>query len=184
MSPCHGQALTAACGAPLARRRFVQLAGTAAGAGLLNIWLPRLAFAAGGAEALVLTCIDYRFIDHTAVFLRAKGMDGKYDQAILAGASLGVVSEKFEGWHQTFWDHVDVAIDLHGIREVIAIDHRDCGAYKIALGADSMATPETETAAHERILKAFGEQVRARYPGLGVSGYLLALDGTAQQFDI
>lgn len=183
MSSCHAHAYGAPRAAPLDRRRFVQLTGVA-GAGLLAGWLPRIAFGASGAEALVLTCIDYRFIDPTAAFLRDQGMDGKYDQVILAGASLGVIAEKFAGWRQTFWDHVNVAIELHGIHEVIAIDHRDCGAYKIALGAEYAPTPELETAAHERSLKAFGKEMRARYPGLGVSGYLIARDGTVEQFEV
>lgn len=167
----------------LGRRKFMQLSGVAAGAGLLSGWLPGFAFAAG-AQALLLTCIDYRFIDPTAAFMRGKGMDGKYDQVILAGASLGVVSEKFEAWHRTFWDHVDVAIELHEIHEVIVIDHRDCGAYKLAFGPEYAPTPEIETAVHERTLKSFGGLVRARHPELGVSAYLIARDGTVQQFEV
>ena len=139
---------------------------------------------AGTAQALLLTCIDYRFVEPTAAFMRRKGLDGRYDQAILAGASLGVVSDKFAAWHQTFWDHVDVAIKLHEIHEVIAVDHRDCGAYKLGLGPDYAPTRAAETAAHERTMQAFGKLVRARYPGLGISAYLIALDGSVQRFEV
>lgn len=184
MSSCH-RALCRprAHAVPLGRRAFVKLATAAAGTGLVLGWAPGLAWA-GSAQALLLTCIDYRFLDPTAAFMHGKGLDKKYDQVILAGASLGVVSEKFEAWHRTFWDHVDVAIELHGIHEVIVVDHRDCGAYKLALGPESMATPELETAVHERTLKTFGQLVRTRYPGLGISAYLMALDGTVQQFEV
>ena len=34
---------------------------------------------------------------------------------VLAGAALGAVTPKFPAWNQTFWEHLGVAIDLHGI---------------------------------------------------------------------
>lgn len=160
------------------RRGFVKLATLAAGVGVVAAWAPGLAFA-GEADALLLTCIDYRMLDPMAAFMKKKGLDGKYDQVILAGASLGVVSDKFKDWHETFWQHLDVAIELHKIHEVIVIDHRDCGAYRIALGPEVDATPEAETEAHAETLRAFGKLVRARHPELGLQAYLMALDGTA-----
>jgi len=48
--------------------------------------------------------------------------------AVIAGAAIGVVSPKFADWHKAFWDNLAVTIELHHIKKVIAIDHRDCGA--------------------------------------------------------
>ena len=45
-------------------------------------------------------------------------------------------------WHETFWDNLAASIGLHGIKSVIAIDHRDCGAARIAYGDASVATHE------------------------------------------
>jgi len=75
-------------------------------------------------------------------------MDGKYDQFILAGAALGAETDKFPAWGTTFWEHVQVAIDLHGIKKIIVMDHRDCGAYKAILGLDLAANPTQEFDAH------------------------------------
>src|SRR4051812_40499785 len=56
--------------------------------------------------------------------------NNNYDQTILAGASLGFCQDKYPHWGQTLLDHMEIGKDLHHFREVIFIDHLDCGAYK------------------------------------------------------
>ena len=51
-------------------------------------------------------------------------------------------------------------------RKVIAIDHRDCGAAKIAYGDKSIADPATETATHKRVLTASARRSVAGTPTL------------------
>jgi len=70
------------------------------------------------------------------------------------------------------------------VHEVIVIDHRHCGAYKLALGEGAVDTPEEELAAHTATMKAFGELMRTHHPKLPVVGYLMALDGTAEQIEV
>ena len=53
----------------------------------------------------------------------------KYDHVILAGAALGAVVPGKKDWHQTFLDHVDLAVKLHEVPAVLVMEHRDCGAY-------------------------------------------------------
>lgn len=169
---------------PVGRRSFVKLAAVATGVGLFASWAPRLAFA-GEAQALMLSCMDYRVVDPMVNFMSAKGLDGQYDHVVLAGASLGVVSKRFAGWHETFWEHLDVAIKLHHVHEVIVIDHRDCGAYKLAFGEDKVSTPEGETEAHTKTMQSFGKLVRKHHPDLtSIEAYLMALDGTAEKIDV
>jgi carbonic anhydrase len=36
---------------------------------------------------------------------------------------------------------VGLAVDLHHIHQVIVMDHRDCGAYKVILGEDFAKDP-------------------------------------------
>ncbi len=175
--PARGEALA------LDRRGFVKLATLAAGVGLFACWAPRLAFG-GEAEAILLSCMDYRVIEHMAAFMKTKGLEGKYDQVVLAGASLGVVSDKFESWHDVFWEHLDIAIKLHKVHELIVIDHRDCGAYKLALGEAAVAAPGDETAAHAATLRSFAKLVRDRSPSLPVEAYLMALDGATDKIAV
>jgi len=67
-------------------------------------------FASGKSEALLLSCMDYRLVDDTERYMSGRGLRDKYDHVILAGASLGVVSEKYPSWSKTFWEHLEVAI--------------------------------------------------------------------------
>jgi len=87
-------------------------------------------------EALLLSCMDYRLIDDIVRYMDGRGLTNQYDHVILAGASLGVLNDQFKNWGKTFWDHLKVSIDLHHIKRVILMDHRDCGAYKVILKAD------------------------------------------------
>ena len=120
----------------LSRRRFIQ--GAAAGAAALTLApFPALA-AEGKYEAMVLACIDPRIQEGVRRTMLRRHLTGKYSQFIMAGAAIGVVAPAFKDWHKAFWDNLAASVQLHSIKKVIAIDHRDCGAAKIAYGADSV----------------------------------------------
>jgi len=162
----------------LGRRDFVRLASLGGGAALLGTGT---ALAGGQARALMLSCMDYRLVDDLVTKMEAEGLHDNYDHVVLAGASLGVVHQKFADWHDTFWQHLDVAKQLHHIKEVIVIDHRDCGAYRLALGEAAVDSAEKETQMHQLAISEFALRVTARHPELAVKGYLMALDGTAEE---
>jgi len=156
------------------RRRALQLAVGAAGAGLL---LPRLAFA-GAADALVLTCMDYRLVDDGVKYFNERGLKNKYDHVVLAGASIGALGKLGQEWADTFWKHVDTAIKLHSIHEVIVVDHRDCGAFKIVFGKESIAKREDETALHKQQTALLAAQIKEKFPTLKTEMLLMDLDGS------
>jgi hypothetical protein len=60
---------------------------------------------------------------------------------------------------------------------VIAIDHRDCGAAKIAYGADKVANRTIETETHRTALAQFRKQMSERQPTLKVETGLMSLNG-------
>jgi len=152
------------------------------GAGVAAL-LPRFALAASGDyEAMVLGCIDPRLQTPVYKYLDQRGLSGKYSQFTFAGAAIGAVAPKFADWHKTFWDNLAATIELHNIKSVIAIDHRDCGAAKIAYGDDSISTPEKENATHKTALAEFRKQVGERQPKLKVETMLMALDGSVMTF--
>jgi carbonic anhydrase len=164
----------------LDRRRLFGLAAGVAGLVALR---PLLARAAGGDyEAMVLACIDPRMQAPVFDYLKRRGLTGEYSQFTIAGAAIGVVAPKFAGWDKTFWDNLAITAELHKIKRVIAIDHRDCGAAKLAYGDKSVATPERETATHRKALAEFRRAVAHHQPHLAVETGLMALDGTMQMF--
>ena len=71
-------------------------------------------------------------------------------------------------------------MELHSITKVIAINHRDCGAAKIAYGDAAVATREAETETHRAALAEFRKQVGERHAKLGVETGLMALNGKLQ----
>jgi carbonic anhydrase len=165
------------CAAP-SRRRLLTLAALGGGATLMG--LPRAARAAGSTEALLLTCMDYRLMDDVTRYMTGRGMADKYDQVVLAGASLGALTEKQPAWGETFWSHVKIALDLHHIHRIIVIDHRDCGAYKVFLGEAHLKDAASETATHAGYLRRLREAISARHPKLETELFLMALDGSVE----
>jgi carbonic anhydrase len=179
----------------LSRRRFIQLATLGGGATLLGLAQAETGHGAAPAtqtakhgtapaahttEALLLSCMDYRLIDDIVKYMDSRGMTNQYDHVILAGASLGAVTNAFKDWNQTFWDHLKVAIDLHHINSVILMDHRDCGAYKVILKADFSKDPALEEGVHGKYLRELAQAIRKRYPKLEVEMLMMNLDGTVQ----
>jgi carbonic anhydrase len=158
----------------LSRRHFGSLV---AGAFALSV-IP-----ARGAEvaALALTCIDYRLVDDTVHFIDGMGLQNNYDHVALAGASLAAVSDKFPTSNAAFWAHVDIAKQLHHVKKLIVVDHRDCGAYKVAFGDKFAPSPPEEDAQHRDVMETLKDQLSRRHPELTSEYYLMALDGTAKR---
>ena len=159
------------------RRRFLHLAG---GAGLALALPFRARAAEGSYEAMVLSCIDPRFPELVRDYTQQHGLTGKFSQFVIAGAAIGVVAPKFAAWHKAFWDNLATSIQLHRVPKVIAIDHRDCAAARIAYGAAKVANPAVETETHRAALAEFRRQVARRHPKLAVETGLMALDGKVE----
>ena len=172
------------CCADLLAHRFGRRAlFTMAGAATLAAALPSGARAAeGNYEAMLLTCIDPRFPEPTLKYMNNRHMVGHYSQFTFAGAAIGVVAPAFATWRPAFWENLAASIQLHHIPKVIAMNHRDCGAAKIAYGADAVANPKIETETHKAALMEFKKQVAEKQPSLKVELGLMAVDGKVEMF--
>jgi len=159
----------------LARRGMLGLA-----AGLIGAAALARPARAATYDSMLLTCIDPRFVTPVGAWMDGQGLKGRYSQFAIAGAAIGVVAPAFAGWAPAFWDNLGASIQLHSIRRVMVVTHRDCGAARIAYGADALATPAAETALHRRVFGEFSAQLKARQPALAVGGGLMALDGTVE----
>ena len=182
MTQLHKFGSCTCCGDLLAgrfdRRHVLRAAG---GITLATALAPFMAFAAeGNYEAMVLGCIDPRLQEPVVKYTAGRGLTGKYSQFVIAGAAIGVVAEPFKDWHKAFWDNLETSVQLHHIGKVIAINHRDCGAAKIAYGDAKVATREIETETHRVALAEFRKQVGEKQPKLAVETGLMAIDGTIE----
>ena len=132
-------------------------------------------------KSLLLSCMDYRLVDETERYMTRRGLRDKYDHIVLAGASLGAVTEKYPDWNQTFWDHLGVAIDLHRIHKVMILDHRDCGAYKLILGEDFSKRPKRKPKCTTTYLKRLKKLIKKKHQELEVELLLMNLAGKVER---
>jgi hypothetical protein len=148
------------------------------GASLLYFAAPSIALA-GQCEALLLTCMDYRFPEKIVAYMNnVQRLQGNYDHVVLAGASLGVLTDeqvvKMPDWAPTFWAHLDVAINEHHIKRALVIDHWTCAAYPLLL-----KRPETRES-HDHMLRKLGGLITDKTK-LPVFLGLMEVDGTVHE---
>ena len=71
---------------------------------------------------------------------------------------------------------LNVAYDLHGVRQFYLINHEDCGAY----GLEDVPDSEEEFATHRHDLKAARDLVREIFPDVEILTYFMWLSGKAE----
>lgn len=128
------------------------------------------------AKALILTCMDYRYIDDIHRLLSDNNYNDDYNHVVLAGGSLGYNQNKYTEWKKTINTHINLAIQLHNITEIIVIDHMDCGAYRLLYNNPKL-TYDEEFKLHATNLKSIKTKLSMSYPQLKVRTFLLDLDG-------
>ncbi len=131
------------------------------------------------AQALVLSCIDFRMVEAEQQFLAQKQLSHRYDWVALAGASLALAGFPHAAEAETFWDQLKISQQLHHINRVILLDHQDCGAYARKVAPTLSQNPQREQQVHATYLNQAYRAITAKYPDLSVELYFLGLDGTA-----
>ena len=130
---------------------------------------------------MVLSCIDPRFQHIVHNHLQKKKLIGKYSAFTIAGAAVGVTHNKFKQWHKTFYDNLGTSIQLHKIEKLIVINHKDCGATKIAYGKKEFTTAN-EKKIHKDSFSKIKKQIKKRFPKLKVELNLISLDSKITKF--
>ena len=125
-------------------------------------------------EAMVLSCIDPRFQAKVFNHLKRKKLTGKYSAFTIAGAAIGVTHKKFKKWHSTFWDNLDTSIKLHKISKLIVLNHKDCGAAKIA-NKKKQFNSLIENKIHKESFVNLKKKLKKKHPNLKVSFKTLSM---------
>ena len=118
------------------------------------------------AKALLVTCMDFRFINDEASHMKDKGYDVNFDAFVLAGVSIGINQTKHPEWAKTLFNHIEISKSLHHIIKVILFDHLDCGAYKTF--CPGFKNEEEERQLHIKELKIAAETIKNKFPDLRV----------------
>lgn len=109
-------------------------------------------------DAFVVSCIDFRFRNFLNKWFEEKMTGKTYDYVGYAGASKNI---------EIIMGQLDISVRLHQVKEVILINHEDCGAYGVESTHDRHAADLNR--AKKTILK--------KYPILSVELFYLHLDG-------
>ncbi len=148
-------------------------------AGTMVAAFPALA-AYGNYEAMLVNCIDARVTTLSWAYMAEHGYKDLYSQFVIAGGPIGVVSPKFADWHKTYWDNLAITVDLHGIKRVIGLTHRDCGAAAVAYGDLIKTDRAYETKMNTEALNIFRREIGQRYPKLAVDTGIMDLNGAVE----
>jgi carbonic anhydrase len=121
-------------------------------------------------STFVLACIDPRFAYALEEYLdQTYAQNGSsYDLFILAGASMGgnlagnsatappddtvpfcAIVSTGNNWQTALLNHIQVAITLHNVTEIVIIDHLNCGAYVNCNGATGGPNGDQDRQLHE-----------------------------------
>jgi hypothetical protein len=132
------------------------------------------------ADTFVVTCIDPRFVEEPAQLLNMLGRTGRYSEMRIAGAALAAIDETRPAWGTALWENLAASRQLHGVRRVTFINHRDCGAVNAWAGRRLSADPQDELRVHTDLLNRAAAEVRRRHPDMVVEIKLMELDGSVQ----
>lgn len=132
------------------------------------------------ADAFVVSCIDPRLTDDVTFLLAALGRTGRYSEMRIAGAALAAVDDARPAWGTALWENLGASRQLHGVRRVVFINHRDCGAMDLWAGRRLADDPVEEQRQHHAVLNRAAAAVRARHPDMEVEIQLMELDGSTR----
>jgi len=116
------------------------------------------------ATALVLTCLDFRFHEQLVKLLHEQGINN-FDLKCDAGAVKYLVSDEKPAVREWILQNIEIAKRLHRIRQVVLINHADCGAYG---GNAAFESDEAQLVFHREQLVSAKAKITVAYPDLTV----------------
>ena len=122
-----------------------------------------------------------KILTFSSLSLKEKKLIRKYSAFTIAGAAIGVTHNKFKQWHKTFYDNLGTSIQLHKIEKLIVINHKDCGAAKIANGRKEFS-PANEKKIHKESFSKIKKKIKKKFPKLKVELNLISLDSKITKF--
>lgn len=123
------------------------------------------------AKALLITCMDYRFVDAFYKEAHELGIEHSYDRVAIAGDIKNVVRPEKPDDAELILRQIEISKDLHNIEEVVIISHQNCGAYPSLKGLPE----DEEKAVHYGDLLKAKEIIEERFSGLLVLPYFATL---------
>lgn len=123
------------------------------------------------AEAALIVCVDFRFHETYLKLAKNHFKMKTFDLWTIPGVAKIFVNDEDKILKEAILGKIDkVSIKLHQVKEIILINHADCGAYG---GRRSFKDLTTEREAHFNDLKKARKQLKKNFPNIEVKiGYL------------
>ena len=132
-------------------------------------------------KAMALTCMDPRFQPLVYKYLKKRNLTGKYSSFTIAGGAIGVTHNKFKKWHTAFIENLATSIRIHKINKLITINHKDCGAAKIAEPDQAISN---ETKIHISAFKKLKKILTKKFPKLKMEFKLMSLNRKIESLNL
>ena len=85
-------------------------------------------------KACLVYCMDFRLHESLANFFAQQKLDGAGADVIRVGGAIKSLAQPKEIRDREFLlEQLNVAYELHGVRQFYLINHEDCGAYGLVL---------------------------------------------------
>lgn len=110
-------------------------------------------------EAVVLSCIDFRFWKETIEFVDRELGIKNFDFPSLPGSAKAINESNDE---QFVFGSISVPVELHHAKKIVIINHQDCGAYGGSAKFNNDEKAEQEF--HEKELKKAKNKILGKYP--------------------
>ncbi len=123
------------------------------------------------AKALLITCMDYRFIDSFYKEAEELGIEHSYDRVAIAGDIKNIVKPAQKNDAELILRQIEISKELHDIQEVIIISHQNCGAYPELVDLDT----DTEFAIHKKDLLVAKKVIEERITEIQVLAFFATL---------
>ena len=114
-------------------------------------------------RTLLLRCIDFRLCPAIHIYLEGKKLLGACDIVSVAGAAKNIASPVRESDREFVLRQIEISKKLHDIKQVIIMNHTDCGAYG---GHAAFASGKDEENRHVVDMKMAADLIRKNHSEL------------------
>jgi carbonic anhydrase len=119
------------------------------------------------APALILCCVDYRYIQAIQAFVTSRFRITRYNIKADAGATRMLLTgpRAVRAW---LLQNLRLAYERQGVRRVFLFHHQDCLLYG---GSQAFASPRQEALTHARHLRRAKQLLQSTFKGLRVRAF-------------
>lgn len=116
------------------------------------------------AEAVVLSCMGFRFVSQTEAAVQKAFNVGDVDLIRLAGGAKNLSSPGVRSRRRAVVSDIELAIDSHHVKKIILLNHQTCGKYAAEGFKWERFQFEAERAFHHQELRRAGEYAKKKFP--------------------